>query len=120
MRLDDTGGHDKVRILDELLRETRDAVRRDRPEGGPLRRLAAIRVDDANTIDDRSKLLALLGLGRRAMKADADHDGDLGGRHATGVELVKEWRNENRIRGRAGEMGDGGDRARLLRRGRPA
>src|SRR5439155_11339852 len=117
MRLNDARRHDEVGILHELLREARDAVRRDGTKIGPLRRIATIRVDDANTIDDRPKLLALLGIGRRAMQADADHHGDVSVRDPTGVELVEKGRNENRVRRCPREIGDRDDRARLPWRG---
>ena len=97
MWLDYAGRHDQIRILDELLRETGDAVRRDRPEVGPHRGIAPVRVDDANAVDDRPELLALFGGRRLPVESDRDDDGDALVRDSARVQLVEEWRDEDRI-----------------------
>ena len=97
MRLDDTRRHDQVSVFHKLLREARDAVRRDRPEVGPHRGIAPVRVDDANAVDDRPELLALFGGRRLPVESYRDDDGDALVRDSARVQLVEEWRDEDRI-----------------------
>ena len=110
VRLDDAGRDDDIGVLHDPLRGPWHAVRRDRAEIGPLRRIAAIRIDDAHAVDDAAELLALLSVGRRAVQTHGDdhHDAVIG--DAAGVQLVEERRDEDVVGTVAREVGDGDDR----------
>ena len=105
MRLDDTRRHDQVSVFHKLLREARDAVRRDRPEVGPHRGITSVGIDDAHAVDNRAELLALLSVRRRAVEPDRHDHGDLRVGDAAGVQFIEERRNQDRIGGGTRQVG---------------
>ena len=66
-----------------------------RSEVGPLARIAAVGVDDAHAVDDSAELLALLGIGRRAVQPDGDDHRDALVGDTAGVQLVEQRRDED-------------------------
>ncbi len=94
VRLDDPCRHDEIGVLHDPLREAGHPIGRDRAEIRPLRGVVAVGVDHGDAIDRRAELLALLGIGRRAVQPDGHDHRDPRVGDTSRIQLVEQRRDE--------------------------